>query len=142
MGYNDAQLSAATVTVMKTTNPAERHVAVLGASAKPLRYSNQAIRLLQEKGYPITPVHPRLRSIEGIPVAATLHEIQQPVDTLTLYVGPQRLEPLIEEVIALRPGRVIFNPGTESQELMHRLEQVGIHWLEACTLVLLRIGTF
>ena len=75
-------------------------------------------------------------------MAATLHEIQQPVDTLTLYVGPQRLEPLIEEVIALRPGRVIFNPGTESQELMHRLEQVGIHWVEACTLVLLRIGTF
>lgn len=127
---------------MKPTNPAERHVVVLGASAKPLRYSNQAIRLLLEKGYPITPVHPRLKTIEGIPVVASLRTVRQPVDTLTLYVGPQRLEPLIDEVIALRPGRVIFNPGTESNELMQRLEQVGNHWLEACTLVLLRIGTF
>ena len=127
---------------MKPTNPAERHVVVLGASAKPLRYSNQAVRLLQEKGYQITPVHPRLKSIEGIPVTASLHEVRQPVDTLTLYVGPQRLEPLIDQVIALRPERVIFNPGTESRDLMQRLEQVGIHWLEACTLVLLRIGSF
>ncbi|MEN8167790.1 MAG: CoA-binding protein [Pseudomonadota bacterium] len=127
---------------MKPTNPAERHVVVLGASAKPLRYSNQAIRLLQEKGYRITPVHPRLKIIEGIPVAASLHEVRQPVDTLTLYVGPRRLEPLIDQVIALRPERVIFNPGTESRDLMQRLDQVGIYWLEACTLVLLRIGTF
>ena len=127
---------------MKPTNPAERHVVVLGASAKPLRYSNQAVRLLQEKGYRITPVHPRVETIEGISVAASLHEVRQPVDTLTLYVGPQRLEPLIDQVIALRPERVIFNPGTESRDLMQRLEQVGIHWLEACTLVLLRIGSF
>ncbi len=67
--------------------------------------------------------------------------MHQPVDTLTLYVGRQRLEPLIDQVIALRPGRVIFNPGTESQELMHRIGQAGIQWLDACTLGLLRIGT-
>jgi hypothetical protein len=127
---------------MKPANPAERHVVVLGASDKPLRYSNQAIRLLLEKGYRVTPVHPKLEIIEGLPVAASLREVQHPVDTLTLYVGPQRLEPLLDQVIALRPNRVIFNPGTESQELMHRIEQAGIHWLEACTLVLLRIGTF
>ena len=127
---------------MKPANPAERHVVVLGASNKPLRYSNQAIRLLLEKGYRVTPVHPKVETIEGLPVAPGLGAVEQPVDTLTLYVGPQRLAPLIDQVIALRPGRVIFNPGTESAELVQRLERAGIHWLEACTLVLLRIGTF
>ena len=127
---------------MKPSNPADRHVVVLGASAKPMRYSNQAVRLLLEKGYPVTPVHPKLEKIEGLPVVHALDQVQQPVDTLTLYVGPQRLEPMLEEVIALRPHRVIFNPGTESKELMQRVEQAGIPWLEACTLVLLRIGTF
>ena len=127
---------------MKPTNPAERHVVVLGASNKPLRYSNQAIRLLLEKGYRVTPVHPKQEIIEGLAVAPDLRAVSQPVDTLTLYVGPQRLAPLIDEVIALRPGRVIFNPGTESKELMQKVEHAGIPWLEACTLVLLRIGTF
>jgi predicted CoA-binding protein len=115
---------------------------VLGASNKPLRYSNQAVRLLRAKGYLVTPVHPKLQVIEDLPVVAKLQEVRQPVDTLTLYLGPQRLQPLIDEVIALKPGRVIFNPGTESSELMQRIEQAGIPWLEACTLVLLRIGTF
>lgn len=127
---------------MKPSNPAERHVVVLGASNKPRRYSNQAVRLLLEKGYQVTPVHPRQAIIEGLPVAPDLRAVSRPVDTLTLYLGPERLAPLIDEVIALRPGRVIFNPGTESRELMHKVEHAGIQWLEACTLVLLKIGTF
>jgi predicted CoA-binding protein len=127
---------------MKSTKPAERHIVVLGASNKPLRYSNQAIRLLLEKGYRVTPVHPRIELIEGLLVAPDLQVVQQPVDTLTLYVGPARMKPMIESVISLKPARVIFNPGTESQALKQRLEHAGIHWLEACTLVMLRIGTF
>jgi len=108
LGYNGGKIPFTKVAMMKPSNPAERHVVVLGASAKPLRYSNQAIRLLQEKGYPITPVHPRLETIEGIAVASSLQSVAQPVDTLTLYLGPQRLEPLIDQVIAgenrHRPG--------------------------------------
>jgi len=127
---------------MKPSDPAHRHVVVLGASNKPLRYSNQAIRLLLAKGYRVTPVHPRIGQIEGLEVAATLEAVAQPVDTLTLYLGPERLQPLIDQVVRLKPQRVIFNPGTESPALQSRLEQAGIHWLEACTLVLLRIGTF
>lgn len=33
-------------------------VAVLGASDKPDRYSNRAVRLLLEHGYTVLPVHP------------------------------------------------------------------------------------
>ena len=127
---------------MKPTDPSERHIVVLGASHKPMRYSNQAIRLLLEKGYRVTPVHPRHTAIQNLPVAKALSDVAQPVDTLTLYVGPQRMAPMIEEVVRLKPKRVIFNPGSESSALQQRLEESGIHWLEACTLVMLRIGTF
>ena len=127
---------------MKPSNHAERHIVVLGASNKPLRYSNQAVRLLIKNGFRVTPVHPRLEMIEALPVAPGLDAVCQPVDTLTLYVGPERLKPLIDDVILLKPNRVIFNPGTESMELKSKLEHAGIHWLEACTLVLLRIHTF
>ncbi len=124
-------------------NPADHHVVVLGATAKPARYANQAIRLLGEKGYTrITPVHPKLTESEGIPVTNRLQDINDPVDTLTLYVGPARLAPMIEDIVRLKPGRVIFNPGTESKELQQALDQAGIPWEEACTLVLLRTGQF
>ncbi len=124
-------------------NPAEHHVVVLGATAKPDRYANQAIRLLREKGYSrITPVHPKLSESEGIPVINRLSDVPEPVDTLTLYVGPARLEHMIEDIIRLKPNRVIFNPGTESRALQDALDQAGIPWEEACTLVLLRTGQF
>ena len=42
------------------------NVAVIGASDKPERYSYQAVKLLQEKGHTVFPVHQRIRSIEGL----------------------------------------------------------------------------
>lgn len=121
---------------------ADHHVAVLGASPKPARYANQCIRLLLEHGYRITPVHPRFDTIEGLAVTPDLGSIADPVDTLTLYVGPQLLEPQAEAIVALKPGRVIFNPGTESEAVQRQLDQAGIEWFEACTLVMLRTGQF
>lgn len=123
-------------------NPAKHHVAVLGATPKPERYANQAVRLLLEKGYRVTPIHPKIREIEGLPVAASIELVEEPIDTLTLYVGPARLEPLSAQILAARPGRVIFNPGTESRPLQTALDAAGIPWEEACTLVLLRTGQF
>ncbi len=118
------------------------HVVVLGASPKPARYANQAVRLLLEHGYRVTPVHPRFEEIEGLRVANRLEDVPQPVDTLTLYVGPERLMAQIPALLALRPGRVIFNPGTECPEFQQALDQAGIEWFEACTLVLLRTHQF
>ncbi len=128
---------------MKTNSgPENHHVAVLGAHTKPQRYSNQAVCLLLEHGYRVTPVHPKFEVIEGLPVAPSLNDISDPVDTLTLYVGPERIQPMIDDILELAPGRVICNPGTESRELQAQLDAAGIPWLEACTLVMLRLGNF
>ncbi len=123
-------------------NPANHHVAVLGASPKPERYANQAVRLLKEKGYRVTPIHPKQKEIEELPAAPSLEAVEKPIDTLTVYVGPARLQPLTEAMVAARPGRVIFNPGTESPSVQQALDAAGIPWEEACTLVLLRTGQF
>lgn len=120
----------------------DHHVAVLGASPKPTRFANQAIRLLQQFDYRVTPLHPTFETIEGLKVTPRLDAISDPVDTLTLYVGPRLLEPQVDAIVALRPGRVIFNPGTESAMVAQRLDEAGIQWLEACTLVMLRTGQF
>ncbi len=120
----------------------KRSVVVLGASAKRERHSNKAVRLLKSEGFRIIPVHPALETVEGIPVIASLGEIREPVDTLTLYVGPDHALEMSDAIVALRPGRVIFNPGTETPELQKKLAAAGIPFLDACTLVLLSTGQF
>lgn len=126
---------------MQMSNRKQR-VVVLGASHKPERYANQAIRLLLEHGHSVVPIHPRLDMAEGLPVTHTLGEIAGAVDTLTLYIGPERSALIAEDIVRLRPGRVIFNPGTESTALEAQLDAAGIRHEEACTLVLLRTGQF
>jgi predicted CoA-binding protein len=117
-------------------------VAVLGASHKPERYSNQAVRMLTEYGHVVIPVTPGRTVIEGLPVVPDLDGIKQQVDTLTLYVGPERSVQMQDAILALKPGRVILNPGTESPALEQALAEAGIPWQHACTLVMLRTGQF
>lgn len=122
--------------------PANETVVVLGASPKPERYSNQAVRALVDHGHRVIPVHPLLKKIAGVVVVPALSSVKDPVNTLTLYVGPERGKELLQDMINLGPDRVIMNPGTESDELEEELIAKGIAVLRACTLVMLRTGQF
>lgn len=123
-------------------HPAEHRVVILGASPKEDRYANRAQRLLMAGGYSVVPVHPKMEEIEGVAVTHELGEVPQPVHTLTMYVGPERSAKLADVIVRLRPARVIFNPGSESQELEDRLREAGSEVIEGCTLVMLRTGQF
>ena len=120
----------------------DHQVAVLGASRMSERYSNRAVRALKQHGYRVVPVNPAHDEVEGLTAASSLAEVAGAVDTLTVYVGPRHVGPLIDDIVAARPRRVILNPGTESAELEDALDRHGIPWLEACTLVLLATGQF
>ncbi len=117
-------------------------VAVLGASPKRERYSNKAVRMLVEHGHRVIPVRPGADSIEGLPAAHRLGEVDQDVDTVTVYVSPEVSSKLVNEIVSLGPRRVIFNPGAENAALRDALDAVGIETVEACTLVLLSTGKF
>jgi predicted CoA-binding protein len=117
-------------------------VVVLGASPKPTRYSNMAVRQLSAKGYRVIPVHPTADAIADLPVVHSLGEIKEKVHTLTLYLGPLHSRGQLDGILALAPMRVIFNPGTESPQMVARLQAAGIECLHACTLVMLRSGLF
>lgn len=117
-------------------------VVVLGASPKPERYSNQAIRLLTQHGHRVIPVNPAQETIEGLAVAKHMGAIGEHIDTVTMYVSPEHSKSLASDIIALKPKRVIFNPGTESTALENELEAAGIDTEQACTLVLLRTGQY
>lgn len=122
--------------------PANETVVVLGASPKPERYSNQAVRALVEHGHRVIPVHPLLKKIAGVVTVPALSGVKEPVNTLTLYVGPERGKELLQEMIKLGPDRVIMNPGTESDEIEEELNASNIPVLRACTLVMLRTDQF
>lgn len=120
----------------------KQRVVIIGASDNPERFSHQALLLLRKHGHTVVPVHPKLAEIEGIAVVADLSLISGSVDTVTMYVGAAISAGLKDKLIALKPRRVIFNPGAENAALAEALQQAGIACEEACTLVLLNTGQF
>ena len=123
------------------TNEKQR-VVVVGASSKPERYSNRAVRLLIQYGHDVVPINPAASLIEGLWVVPKLEELSGHVDTVTLYVSAERSSALEDAITNLNPDRVIFNPGAENPPLRAKLEAQGILTEEACTLVLLNTNQF
>ncbi len=124
------------------TTPTVETVAVLGASRKPERYAYRAMQLLREYGHRAVPVNPALDEVLGERCYPNIAAVPYSIDTLTLYLGPARSAPLIEEIIAAAPRRIIMNPGAENDALKEKAEASGIEVIEGCTLVMLRTGQF
>ena len=118
------------------------NVAVIGASDKSDRYSYQAVMLLKEKGHEVYPVHQRIKMIEGIPVFASINDISEPIDTVSLYVSTDISNLVSKDILAKKPRRIIFNPGAENPQLFQDAQTIGIKALNACTLVMLRTNQF
>ncbi|NLV23978.1 MAG: CoA-binding protein [Deltaproteobacteria bacterium] len=118
------------------------NVAIVGASSKEERYSWKAQKMLMERGHRVFPVSSLGKNVLGVVGFRSLLEITEPLDTVTLYVGPARLPEILPALLAQKPRRVIFNPGTEHPQAMAVLGGQGIRVEAACTLVLLATGQF
>ncbi len=116
---------------------------VVGASPNPSRYAYLAANMLSSYGHEMVPVGIRKGEVSGQPI---LDLRQKPpvkdVDTVTLYIGPRNQPEWYDYILSLHPKRVIFNPGTENDELIKKLNDAGTETLEACTLVMLRTGQY
>lgn len=118
------------------------NVVVLGASNNPERYSNKAVKMLLQKGHRPIPVHPSLDTVENQPVRAVIEDVPDPIDTISVYLSPEKSDQCAQGILASGARRVIFNPGAENPALAKRLEEHGMEVVEACTLVLLSTNQF
>ena len=114
---------------------------VIGASEKPERYSNKAIRKLRAYGHEVVALAARPGQVEDV-IFETEKKAFQGIHTVSVYLGPQNQDAFIDYIIGLNPERVIFNPGTENPEFRESLRKAGILPEEACTLVLLGTGQY
>ncbi|HVD97795.1 MAG TPA: CoA-binding protein [Cytophagaceae bacterium] len=114
---------------------------IIGATPDPSRYAYRAANMLVKHGHEIIPVGLKKGEVAGKTIDNGQPLIEG-VDTVTLYVGPQNQASIYNYLLKLKPKRVIFNPGTENDELMDLLEKNNIEPLEACTLVLLSTNQY
>ncbi len=114
---------------------------VLGASENPQRYSYLAIQKLQLYNHPVVAIGKKAGTVLGINIVNKA-EPEEDIDTVTLYLNPINQKKYLDYIISLNPKRIIFNPGTENEELASLAKKNGIKTMQACTLVLLSTGQY
>jgi len=114
---------------------------IIGASPDPSRYAYKAANMLKRFNHEIVNVGIKKGEVAGVEIEKP-GEIHHDIDTITLYIGPDLQAQYHDYILATKPKRVIFNPGTENYELEKLLDQHDIEPVEACTLVLLSTGQY
>jgi uncharacterized protein len=119
----------------------KKKTVVLGASSNPARYSYLAIQRLRKYDHPVVAIGRRIGEVSGVNITKE-HMPQKDVDTITLYLNPANQVEYYDYILDLHPKRIIFNPGTENDELIRIAKENNIQPVLGCTLVMLGTGQY
>lgn len=119
----------------------QKKTLILGASPNPARFSYKATKSLQRHHFEVVPVGIRKGEIGEVKIIKE-KPVLNDIHTVTLYIGPARQKDYYSYILSLHPQRIIFNPGTENNELMEMAKKEGIEVLEDCTLIMLNSGRY
>lgn len=114
---------------------------VLGASDNPGRYSYLAVQRLRSHGHPVVAIGKKEGMVGDVAIRKGAQE-EQGVDTVTLYLNPLHQQAYYDYILQLHPKRIIFNPGTENEDLILKARENQIQPVIACTLVMLSTGQY
>ena len=114
---------------------------VLGASENPSRYSYLAVQRLRAHKHPVVAIGRKVGHVADVNITKE-HLQEQDVDTVTLYLNPRNQVQYYDYILNLHPKRIIFNPGTENDELIQKARENNIKPVIACTLVMLSTGQY
>ncbi len=120
----------------------EKCTLVLGASPKPSRFAYKAVRSLQRREIPIVAIGRKDVDLEGLKIRTGKPLDIDQIHTITLYLNPHHQKEYYDYIIALKPERLIFNPGTINPELAELAKKNGIKVVEDCMLVMLANGKY
>ena len=122
------------------SNNKNHRVLVLGASLNPKRYAHKVALQLNRLAYDVVLVGHKPGIIDGLSIETYIPN--KSYDTVTLYLGAKNQQQYHDQLLKLKPKRIIFNPGAENSIFQKLAIKKDIEAFEACTLVMLSMGTF
>jgi predicted CoA-binding protein len=108
-----------------------RTVAVVGIKAVEAEDAFRVPKYMQDQGYEIVPVNPKLERVLGEPAFADLGEVQaarRAVDLVNLFRASDKIARHVEEILAMtpRPRTVWMQLGIQDGASAARLRAAGI----------------
>ncbi len=112
---------------------------VVGASPHRYKYGNKVLRCYQQNGRRAIPVNPNAQDVEGVPCVASVLDLPDEVQSVSIITPPEVTERVVEEVIRKGIRHVWMQPGAESDAAVAACEAAGINVIAdgSCVLVVL-----
>ncbi len=118
--------------------------AVAGASSNRRKYGNKVLRCYLQNNRQAIPINPREGEVEGLISYASLKDLPEPVESVSIITPPAVTEQVVEDAIASGVKHLWMQPGAESRAAIQRAEQAGLNVIHggACVLVVLGYHEF
>ena len=111
-------------------------VAILGASRDRQKFGNKSVRAHLRAGFEVYPVNPNAHTVEGLMAYPSLASVPMgDLDRISIYVPPDVGLRLLDEIKHRGAREIWFNPGSESDELLRRANELGLNPICACSIV-------
>ena len=105
-----------------------RTIAMIGASDRPDRDSNHVMKFLQDQGYRVIPVNPRITGehIHGEYVWRELSQIGEPIDIVDIFRNSNDAAAAVDEAIVAGAKAVWMQLGVVNEAAAARAEAAGL----------------
>ena len=111
-------------------------VAILGASQNRQKFGNKSVRAHLDQGYEVYPVNPNADEVEGLKAYPSLRDLPvNSLDRVSVYLPPAVGLTVLEDIKAISPKEVWFNPGSDSDEILDRAGDLGLNVIAGCSIV-------
>lgn len=113
--------------------------AVAGASQNRQKYGNKILRCYLHHGRKVFAINPSADEVEGLPAFATVSDVPDSVDGLSIVTPPHVTDHVVADAIRAGVNAIWMQPGAESQNAIDAAEAAGINVIHGgpCLLVVL-----
>ena len=112
-----------------------KSIAIVGASTDRSKYGNKAVRAFSQAGWTVYPVNHSASEVEGLKSYASIADLPGSIDRISMYVPPKIGRRMLPDIVAKAPQEFFLNPGSEDPELVREAEALGLHPIQACSIV-------
>lgn len=113
---------------------------VVGASADRNKYGNKVLRCYLQHGRTVIPLNPGQTAIEGLRCAASIDELPDEVQSLSMITPPSVTRQLVPLAIARGIRNIWMQPGTVHPDAVALCHEKGVNVIADGSCVLVVMG--
>ena len=105
-----------------------KSIALVGASDRPGRASYGVMKFLQDHGYRVFPINPRITGehVHGEFIWRELSQIGEPIDIVDIFMRSENVGPIVDDAIAVGAKAVWMQLGVIDEASAAKAEAAGL----------------